>query len=1171
MALETSAAVRTSLIDALRLDLIGPTPDDTTHAEETIPRTPSRWYLSGFLVPYEADLRDRSDPDSNDSFDPQITKPSNGDDEKAPEATSARKGHFPSSMGLSFLFAPGTEHIDVVVTWGDYEPVEANEVETEADTNLQARTGQPWHRTPRQTHLSIALSHEPKPAEQGSLLPTASKDTQQGLPFSQSFQKTVRVPNSKGLELVLSVRPISDRSGLPVGTQSASLFLVNKRSPNPEAAKRDCAYIFQSQLIITAKTPFVPRPDLRNQALDDEDERIADLQYRHDVEYVVGHNVSATTTLCEASGENNGDYEGSCYEIYTNWMPQADVEKVVPAVVEGVNLELEALGNADSAEAIRQMVGGMVTAYTAWIVQQRSSAPTSNAQRAEVAQELLNRAARVNQRIEAGLQALDNSDVLEAFKLANRAISTAIRQRSTHDKAGVLPEAMEPPKWRPFQLAFLLMNIVGIDNPEDPDRNTVDLLFFPTGGGKTEAYLGLAAFTIVLRRLRNPGIESAGLSVLMRYTLRLLTLDQLGRASTLICALEVERKNNIEKLGPWPFEIGLWVGQTATANRMGSSKDRDRNSARARTLAYKNGSSTEVPIPLDNCPWCGSRFGINSFDLLPTVDKPTDLRIKCLNRKCTFRRDNYLPIVTVDEPIYRRLPCFLIATVDKFANLPWVGETAGLFGKVDRYSNEGFYSPAQPNLGGRLNKPLLPPDLIIQDELHLISGPLGTMVGLYETAIDALSSYEQNGKTIRPKIIASTATVRRATSQIRALFGRETVEVFPSPGPDRRDSFFAKTVPVEEKNGRTYIGVAAQGRSLKVVLLRTYLALLSASRKAWEEAGGARNKNNPADPYMTLMGYFNSLRELGGSRRIVEDEVQSRLEVYGDRKREGEATGPFANRKIQEPLELTSRVNTSEIAIAKGRLDTTFHHEDAKQAIDVVLATNMISVGLDITRLGTMVVLGQPKTASEYIQATSRVGRDDKRPGLVVTLLNLHRPRDRSHYERFQSWHNTFYRAVEATSVTPFSPRALDRGLPGVTVALARLGNPNLTPPEGAGQITHHRQDLDFVVDTLANRAEKHSVMSAEQSEELRLKVRGYVKGLLDSWSNIATDQLEKLQYQKEVGQAPPLLFAPLDPDLKKQNKDARKFKAQRSLRDVEPTVNLWIYDPNGEEIESDS
>ena len=1115
MAIETSAAVRASLIDALRLDLIGPIPDDTVHAAETIPQAPSRWYLSGFLVPYEAKLSDRSDPDSDDSFDPQITKPTNGDDEKAPEAASARKGHFPSSLGLSFLFAPETEQIDVVVNWGDYEPLAIGETEDEAETNLQARTSRPWHRTPRQANLTISLSQSAKPAEQISLLPTAAADTQPDLPFSQGFRKTVPVPGSKGLELVLSVRPIHNQRSLPAGTRAASLFLVNKRSPTTESTQRDCAYIFQSQLTVLAKTPFVPRPDLRNQAIDDEDERIADLQYRHDVEYVVGHNVSATATLCDAKGDD----AGSCREIYTNWMPQADVEKVVPAVVEGVNLEIEALGNADSAAAVRSMVGGMVTAYTTWIAQQRSSAPTRPPQRAEVSHDLLDRAARVNQRIEAGLAALDDPAVLEAFRMANRAIATAIRQRSTHGKAGTLPEDMPPPQWRPFQLAFLLMNIVGINDPEDRDRHTVDLLFFPTGGGKTEAYLGLAAFTLVLRRLRNPGIESAGLSVLMRYTLRLLTLDQLGRASTLICALELERQNDIEKLGHWPFEIGLWVGQAATANRMGSSKDKDRNSARARTIAYQNSSSTEVPIPLDNCPWCGERFSAKSFQLLPTVEKPTDLRITCINRKkrpdgkpqCVFRRDQPLPIVTVDEPIYRRLPCFLIATVDKFANLPWVGETAGLFGKVERYDSEGFYSAAQPHLGGYLDKPLLPPDLIIQDELHLISGPLGTMVGLYETAIDALSSYEQNGKIIHPKIIASTATVRRATSQIRALFGRETVEVFPSPGPDRRDSFFAKTVPIEEKNGRTYLGVAAQGRSLKVVLLRTYLALLGASRKAWEEAGGARNKNNPADPYMTLMGYFNSLRELGGSRRIVEDEVQSRLEVYGDRTREGETTGLFANRKIKEPLELTSRVNTSEIAIAKGRLDTTFHHEDAKKAIDVVLATNMISVGLDITRLGTMVVLGQPKTASEYIQATSRVGRDDKRPGLVVTLLNLHRPRDRSHYERFQAWHNTFYRAVEATSVTPFSPRALDRGLPGVTVALARLGHASLTHPEGAGQITHHRHELEFVVETLSKRAEEHSVMSAEQSEELRLKVRGYVQALLDSWSNVATDQVREI------------------------------------------------------------
>ena len=1179
MALETSAAVRTSLIEALRLDLIGPSPDDAIHASEIIPQAPSRWYLSGFLVPYEAKLSDRTDPDSNDSFESEITKgASNGDDEKPPETASARKGHFPSSMGLSFLFAPETKEIDVTVSWGDYEPTGADEAEIEAETGLQVTTSRSWKRQPRQANLVISLDPAAKPTEQISLLlHEPDPITQKRIPISPGFRKAVPVPGSKGLELVLSVRPIAQQRGLPDSTYSASLFLVNKRAPVKETGKRDCAYIFQSQLTVKTAIPFIPRPDLRNQALDDKDERLADLQYRHDVEFVVGHNVSATATLC---GNPNGDLDRpQCSEIYTNWMPQADVEKVIPSVVEGVNLEIEALGNASDAQTIRGMVGGMVTAYTSWIAQQRAAAPTSPEQRKQVASELLDGAERVNRRIEAGLNALDNPDVLEAFKIANRAIARAIRQRSTHGKENALPEDMSPPQWRPFQLAFLLMNIVGMDSPEDPDREIVDLLFFPTGGGKTEAYLGLAAFTLVLRRLRNPGIESAGLSVLMRYTLRLLTLDQLGRASTLICALELERQQSVEKLGPWPFEIGLWVGQAATANRMGSSKDKDRNSARARTLAYQNGSSSEVPIPLDNCPWCGDRFSAKSFQLLPTPDRPTDLRITCVNRKkrpdgkpkCVFRRDQSLPIVTVDEPIYRRLPCFLIATVDKFANLPWVGETAGLFGKVERYDKQGFYSPAQPKMGASLDKPLLPPDLIIQDELHLISGPLGTMVGLYETAIDALSTTKRNGKTVRPKIVASTATVRRANSQILALFGRNTVEVFPSPGPDRRDSFFAITVPVEEKNGRTYLGVAAQGRSLKVVLLRTYLALLGAGRKAWEESGGARNKNNPADPYMTLMGYFNSLRELGGSRRIVEDEVRSRLEVYGDRTRVDEATGLFANRKIKEPLELTSRVNTSQVAEAKSRLETTFHHEDAKKAVDVALATNMISVGLDISRLGTMVVLGQPKTASEYIQTTSRVGRDDKRPGLVVTLLNLHRPRDRSHYERFQAWHNTFYRAVEATSVTPFSPRALDRGLPGVTVALARLGHSELTHPEGAGQMTQHRKELDFVVEALSKRAEEHNVnMGNQQTEALRLKVRGYVKDLLDSWSNVATDLSENLQYQKEVGKAPPLLFTPLDPNLKKQNKDARKFKAQRSLRDVEPTVNLWLHDPNGEEIESD-
>jgi len=907
--------------------------------------------------------------------------------------------------------------------------------------------------------------------------------------------------------------------------------------------------------------PFVPRPDLHGRDSDDWDEKVADLQYRAAVEFSVGHNISA---LAEK------DRAGRCREVRTAWMPTADVEKVVPRKLPSVELGMEALADAPDAEAVRARIGPMLTEYGRWIRTQGRRLP-AGVQRKEVAQELLANAERAAGRIQAGLDALDDPLVFEAFRIANKAIARAIRQRVCHDRDDLTPDEIDPPAWRPFQLAFLLMNIAGTAHGEHPDRRVVDLLFFPTGGGKTEAYLGLAAFAIVLRRLRDPSIQSSGLSVLMRYTLRLLTLDQLGRAATLICALELMRQDDVEKLGEWPFEIGLWVGQTATPNRMGRKGDKDRYSARARTISYQNDSGRKPsPIPLENCPWCGWKFTKDSFKLLPDSDRPGDLRVVCISRKCAFharRQKRGIPVLAVDDPIYRRLPAFLIATVDKFANLPWVGESAGLFGRVQRYDKDGFYGPSKPGRGRPLSGPLPPPDLVIQDELHLISGPLGTMVGLYETAIDALCAQSPSGEGVRPKIVASTATVRRAERQIRGLFCRSAVEIFPPPGPDRRDSFFALTVSPEQKNPRTYVGVAAQGRNFKVVLLRTYLALLAGAQKAWRDNGGPKNAKNPADPYMTLLGYFNALRELGGSRRIVEDEVTTRLVDYGFRRRRvGEKVGLFADRpRLTEPRELTSRVSTNEVADTKRRLALNYAE---KEHVDVALATNMISVGLDITRLGLMVVLGQPKTAAEYIQATSRVGRDDERPGLVVTLLNTYRPRDRSHYERFAAWHESFYRAVEATSVTPFSPRAIDRGVAGVTVALARLGHEGMTPPRGALAINQHRTELDFVAEIVSQRAQNHDTqLPREEAEALRSKVKARVLGLLDAWANIAT-QKGDLQYQREMGVAPPLLFDPLDPQLERQTLEARQFKAGRSLRDVEPTVNLWLRNPSGFQVE---
>jgi hypothetical protein len=820
----------------------------------------------------------------------------------------------------------------------------------------------------------------------------------------------------------------------------------------------------------------------------------------------------------DATAERQPD--GSCTLVRTMWIPTAEVERVAPSEIAGVELGMEALGTLTDAAEAHARLSPLTAEYRRWISTQTGTLANLGTKREKTARDLLLYAELAAQRIDAGIQALSDPEVLEAFRVANRAMAQAARRREAIQRQ-TEPHLVDPPHWRPFQLAFILMTLRSIAEPLHDERETVDLLFFPTGGGKTEAYLGLAAFTMVLRRLRYPGIRSAGVSVLMRYTLRLLTLDQLGRAATLMCALELERERDRKRLGEWPFDIGLWVGSAATPNRMGhkgyNGPGRD-DTAYIRTRRFKqNSKSNPAPIPIENCPWCGTKFAPDSFRLVPNDNVPLNLQVHCVNYQCEFTGDRQLPIIGVDEPIYQRLPAFLIATVDKFAALPWTGQTGTLFGLVERFDKNGFYGPCDPARGQALGGHLPAPDLIIQDELHLISGPLGTIAGIYETAIDALATRQVGEKPVRPKVVASTATVRRADSQIHALFERSQVAIFPPPGPDRRDSFFAHTEPASQMPARQYVGVAAQGRSLKVILLRAALALLSAGQTAYEREGGRRDKQNPADAYMTLLGYFNSLRELGGSRRIVEDEVRTRLDQYGRRRRREPDDTLFSNRSISyDVLELTSRVPTNEVAAAKRRLALPFCEDER---VDVALATNMISVGLDIIRLGLMVVLGQPKTSAEYIQTTSRVGRDPSRPGVVVTLLNVHKPRDRSHYERFETYHATFYRAVEPTSVTPFSPRALDRALVAALVALCCQGDARMTPALGAGEILSLRSALEPVAQRFAERAANHdNRLDPADAQRLRDNVLARCRSLLDDWQNIADvlrQSSTKLQYQR--------------------------------------------------------
>jgi len=816
----TASEIRATLVDALQLDLVGPTPTDADHAEEVLTQSPSKWYLTGFLVPLGTRPEERSDDTGDDELE-ELGASESGEDSQTPEKASARKALFPSSMGLSFLISQQTKELQATVNWGDYLPLELEDENSDPEPDdKKKRKLEGWRRIPQSVNLTV---------------PIATTDNSVELD----------IPGGSGLTLVVNCRPVRSNR-FEQGTLSVSIFLVNYRQMH--FIEKDTTFAFQTCLTIQCKEGFIPRSDLRGVDSDDWDEAVASLQYRYDYEFAVGHNVSAI-----AQSTN----QAHCTQVGTTWIPTANVPRVVPAPIQDVLLGMEPLAQAEGADAVQQMLTPMVIEYRTWITAQQNT-PIDPPQAQRVAQDLLNRASHACDRIEAGLNALDDPNVLEAFRTANRVIAIT-RRRQLSQERGIAPEECEPPEWRPFQLAFILLNLVSISQPSHRDQDIVDLLFFPTGGGKTEAYLGLAAFTLLLRRLKHPGIQSAGMSVLMRYTLRLLTLDQLERASRLICALELERQKDPAKLGRWPFEIGLWVGQSATPNKMGKRGDKDDYSARTRTLAFKADSKSKPsPIPLERCPWCGEKFTTNSFHLHPTEDAPKNLTVACVNRDCDFRSRNPLPILAVDEPIYRRLPCFMIATVDKFAALPWVGQTGALFGRVTHYNDgEGFYSPGDATIAGRLlGEYLPPPDLIIQDELHLISGPLGTMVGLYETVIDTLCSYVENGKPIRPKIIASTATVRRASRQIQALFGRSHVDIFPPPSPDRHDSFFAKTD--FDAPGRLYLGVAAQGRSLKVVLLRTYLALMAAAYKQYEEQGGRRNKENPADPYMTLMGYFNS-------------------------------------------------------------------------------------------------------------------------------------------------------------------------------------------------------------------------------------------------------------------------------------------------------------------------
>jgi len=876
------------------------------------------------------------------------------------------------------------------------------------------------------------------------------------------------------------------------------------------------------------------------------------------------------------------------YEVQVTETPgldPADRPAMREMVASGL-LDMQRLATLEVAELV-EALNTLTRDYGLWIAEQRSRTGRDVVGYDMQAAQALERCEEIRARLQQGIDTLKNDEkALAAFRFANRAMALqrvrsvyALKRRRGEDPDLGELEKSERPSWRPFQLAFLLLSIPSLADPLHADRVQpmeahADLLWFPTGGGKTEAYLGVAAFTMAIRRLQGKlgGYDgSRGLAVIMRYTLRLLTLQQFQRATALICAMEMLRRealaNGDTSLGHEPFTIGLWVGNRVTP---GTTEEAHRAIEDIRNPG-RHRAGTPLPVQLTSCPWCGSAIDPGR-DVV--VDKERGRTIVYCGdpvSRCPYSRGRSsslarpgIPVLTVDEEIYHRPPTMMIATVDKFAMMAWRGQVRTLFGRVSQEcERHGLLWPGcECNTGHRASRglptaavrsvsPIRPPDLIIQDEFHLISGPLGTMVGLYESAVDELCGWTLDGKTIKPKIVASTATVRKAKEQVNNVFMRR-VSVFPPHGLDVEDNYFSVQRPIDRRPGRRYLGVCSPGSSRPAMLIRVYTAFLTAAQALFERFGEA------ADPYMTMVGYFNSLRELGGMRRLAEDDVQTRSYRVQMSMVERPA---LAQRSVSNIRELTSRVSSQDIPKYLDDLEVKFKatfdpsvgkhvtrwNEGDTRAIDVVLATNMLSVGVDVNRLGLMAVNGQPKGTAEYIQATSRVGRSF--PGLVCTVLTWARPRDLSHYETFEHYHATFYKHVEAQSVTPFSPRAMDRGLTGALLSLMRLEYADFSPNEGAAVLDRSdKPEVLEAIDMLVRRAWNVSENRAiEALAERELKERA------DEWAKEASVPGRTLAYEKRGERAATMVPLIKSPGIHAWD----NWTVPMSMREVEPGVRL--------------
>jgi hypothetical protein len=1191
----SSFVVRENLVDILERELLGP----IDGPEELLPFSPRTQYLVGLIAPVKLantvagataneateERGDLVEVGSNDDGAPDgsgVPAPAADETEADAEGDDAedrapKQGlMIPASMGLRFQVPADLDSFTVTANWGAYETVETDQV---------TKAGRPirnYQRTPVSEPRTIQLS-----------------DLSPG--------RTTSVPLLDAICLRL------DRyDDQQFGRVLVEIALCNDReTPTPIPINM---WMFQTSLRVEAggEAVFLPVHDVVEHAWPEHDEEVRrlNLQYRDRLEFAIGRTCSVDWVVAD-------DGARRATEVSTTWLPVGETPQTRARSVAGALLSMDALATVTPDE-LRIGLDPLVTGYAEWLDDQESTAARLPVHLQETAEQVLWEARQAHKRLVDGLEHVaGDEEALRCFQFMNRVmrdqrIASQVAALRASDSSITIEEAQEAvaalgdaaASWRPFQLAFILMQLGALTDPTADVRSAdhlarVQLLFFPTGGGKTEAYLGLSAYTFAIRR-RQGVVESGegpldgrdGVSVLMRYTLRLLTAQQFQRATALMCAAEIARCEDETTWGVEPFRIGLWVGTDVSPKRFEEADEQ-------LTKANEYGSHRLTVLQIQRCPWCGTPITAAHVRADPTVRR---VFVYCGDdlARCPFAKGGSvtegLPVLTIDEEIYRLTPAFVIATVDKFARLAREGEAASLFGYVNRRcERHGYVHPDYAKCDITTTHPatkdgrpaakvqtvdrLRPPDLIIQDELHLITGALGTSVGLFEVAVETLSSWETpDGKPVRPLIVASTATVRNAIEQVRGLYGRQ-VEIFPPQVLDVADTYFSREIAIDRENpGRRYIGISAQGVRLSTAEIRVAEVLLSAGQLLFDGAGSA------ADPYMTLVGYFNATRELAGMARYMADDVQSR--VKRPRKDSGFPSRLGTEFGMLHVGELTSRIASAEIGRTLDRLglefdpdhDTTeafrkrLAAQDAGEKMpsrtdmpfDVVLATSMLQVGVDVQRLGLMLVVGQPKNTAEYIQASSRVGRDSStRPGLVVSLGNWARPRDLAHFEQFRHYHETFYAQVEALSVTPFSPTSLARGIDGLLVSAARVvqaGDPDgLSPEKDAWRI----KTQGAAVEALANRL-KARIAAAAQDDDAAKLANDLLVNRIDRWNERAkraAEMSKTLVYERtgDNDKYLPLIISPENAKASIGGALEAPFVIANSMREVQPEINVLV------------